>query len=410
MNLDIEQVEFLLFVAAIVAMVARLIKIPYTIGLVLAGIALSFIPFPSHVGLSKELIFMIFLPALVFEAALYIRWSELKADFLVVFTLATVGVLISTGIVATGMHYGAGWEWSIALVFGILITATDPVAVIATFKETGVEGRLRLLVEAESLFNDGIVAVGFGIAVALAMGETTDFPSTMILLGTTIGGGILSGALVAGGLLLLAGQTEDPLVEITFTTVAAYASFFVAEHFHFSGVLATLTAGLMVGNLGSLGSISDQGRKSVEAFWEYATFVVNSLIFILMGIQESQENFGLFLLPIVMAIVVVLIGRALSIYPLCALFSFSSLRVKPTHQHALFWGGLRGALALALALGLPLEIPHRSEIITVTFGVVAFSIFVQGLTMQPMLKAMDEIPSLGENFHANIIVPEEEIS
>jgi CPA1 family monovalent cation:H+ antiporter len=393
MNLNIEQIEFFLFIAAIVAMVARLIKIPYTIGLVVAGIAIAFIPFSSDVGLSKELVFVIFLPALVFEAAFYIRWRELKEDFLVVLTLATVGVMISAGIIATGMHYLVGWSWQIAMVFGILITATDPVAVIATFKETGVEGRLRLLVESESLFNDSTAAVGFGIAVAFAMGQPTDFPSTVILLITTIGGGILAGAVVTGGLLLLAGQTEDPLVEITFTTVAAYGSFFLAEYFHCSGVLASLTAGLMVGNLGSLGSISDRGRKSVEAFWEYATFVVNSLIFILIGIQESQESLGLYIVPILVAIAVVLMGRALAIYPLCALFSFTDLRVKATHQHALFWGGLRGALALALSLGLPAEIPHRTEIITVTFGVVAFSVFVQGLTMQPMLKAMGEIPS-----------------
>ncbi len=396
MNLNIEQIELFLFVAAIVAMVARLIKIPYTIGLVIAGIAIAFVPFPNHVELSKELIFVFFLPALVFEAAFYIHWEELKQDFLVVLTLATVGVLISAGITAAGMHYLVGWEWQIAMVFGILITATDPVAVIATFKETGVQGRLRLLVEAESLFNDSTAAVGFGIAVAFAMGETIDFSSTLNLLATSMGGGILCGILVAGSLLLLAGQTDDPLVEITFTTVAAYSSFLLAEHFHFSGVLATLTAGLMIGNLGSLGSISDRGRKSVESFWEYATFVVNSLIFILIGIQESQENFGLFIVPILVAIAAVIIGRAFAIYPLCVVFAASDLRVKITHQHALFWGGLRGALALALSLGLPLDIPHRTEIITVTFGVVAFSVFVQGLTMEPMLKALGEIPTLNK--------------
>ncbi|MGB5961892.1 MAG: sodium:proton antiporter [Coleofasciculaceae cyanobacterium] len=396
MNLTVEQIEFFLFVAAIVAMVARLIKLPYTTGLVIAGIGIAFIPSPYHVELSKELIFVIFLPALVFEAALYIRWEELKNDFLVVLTLATLGVLISAAITTAGMHYLVGWEWQIAMVFGILITATDPVSVIATFKETGVKGRLRLLVEAESLFNDGIAAVGFGIAVTLAMGQTTSFPSTLMLLVTTIGGGILCGVLVTGTLLLIAGQTEDPLVEITFTTVAAYGSFLLAENFELSGVLATLTAGLMIGNLGSLGSISDQGRRSVEAFWSYVAFVVNSLIFILIGIQVSQESFGLFLVPILVAIAIVTIGRAFAIYPLCLLFSLSDLRVKMSHQHALFWGGLRGALALALSLGLPLDIPHRTEIITVTFGVVAFSVFVQGLTMQPMLQALGEIPTLNK--------------
>ena len=397
MSLNIEQIEFFLFIAAIVAMVARLIKIPYTIGLVIAGIALSFLPFRDSVGLSKELIFVSFLPVLVFEASFYIRWKELKENFAVVLTLATVGVIFSAAITATGMHYLIGWEWPIAMVFGILITATDPVAVIATFKETGVQGRLKLLVEAESLFNDGTAAVGFGIAITLAMGQPMDVPSALSLLVTSIGGGILCGGLMAGGLLLLAGQTEDPLVEITFTTVAAYGSFFLAEYFHCSGVLATLTAGLIVGNLGILGSISAQGRKSVESFWDYATFVANSLIFILIGIEESHENFGLFLLPIIVAIAMVTLGRAMAIYPLCGLFFPSELRVKMNHQHALFWGGLRGALALALCLGLPPELSHRSEIITVTFGVVAFSVFVQGLTMKPMLKALGEIPTLEES-------------
>lgn len=397
MNLTIEQIEFFLFVAAIVAMVARLLKIPYTVGLVIAGIAIAFLPASDQVELSKEIIFIIFLPALVFEAAFHIRWQELRQDFWVVFTLATVGVLLSAGVIAAGMHYVVGWGWQTAAVFGVLITATDPVSVIATFKETGVQGRLRLLVEAESLFNDSTAAVGFGIALTLAMGQTITFSDTAALLATSIGGGILCGVLVAGALLLLAGQTEDPLVEITFTTVAAYGSFLLAEHFHCSGVLATVTAGLMVGNLGALGTISNQGRDSVESFWEYAAFVANSLIFILIGIRQSDESFGPLLLPLLAAVAAVTVGRALAIYPLCALFAPSELRVKTTHQHALFWGGLRGALSLALALGLPLDLPHRAEIITVTFGVVAFSIFVQGLTMKPLLQSLGEIPTLGQS-------------
>lgn len=394
MNFSIEQIEFFLFVAAIAAMVARLINLPYTVVLVLAGIALSFIPFPNSLELSKELVFVIFLPALVFEAAFYIRWQELKKDFLVVSSLATVGVLLSAGLTATGIHYFVGWEWPIALVFGVLIAATDPVSVIATFKETGVTGRLRLLVEAESLFNDSTAAVGFGVAIALATGQAITVSSTVNFLVISVGGGILCGIAVAGGLLLLAGQTEDPLVEITFTTVAAYGSFLLAEHFHCSGVLATVTAGLMIGNLASFGSISAQGRIAVESFWEYAAFLANSLIFILIGMRESHENFGVLLVPILIAIILVVLGRAIAIYPLCALFLPGPLRVKLSHQHALFWGGLRGALSLALALGLPMDLPHRSEIITVTFGVVAFSVFVQGLTMKPMLSAMDEIPGL----------------
>jgi CPA1 family monovalent cation:H+ antiporter len=195
-------------------------------------------------------------------------------------------------------------------------------------------------------------------------------------------------------MLLLAGRTEDHLVEITFTTLAAYGSFLLAEHFRFSGVLATLTAGLLVGNVGSLGAISARGRVAVESFWEYAAFVVNSLIFILIGMRETHQNFINVLWPAFAAIALVTVGRVIAIYPCCALFVKSSLRVKLGHQHVLFWGGLRGALALALALGLPPEIPHHEEIVSVSFAVVAFSVFAQGLTMTPLLRRLGEIPSV----------------
>jgi monovalent cation:H+ antiporter, CPA1 family len=182
------------------------------------------------------------------------------------------------------------------------------------------------------------------------------------------------------------------LVEITLTTVAAYGSFLLAEHFHLSGVLASLTAGLLTGNVGALGSISNKDRQAVESFWEYVAFVVNSLIFILIGIREAHQNFVTLLIPIGLAIGLVICGRALTIYPLTALFSRSPRRVQASHQHILFWGGLRGALALALTPGHPPEIPHREEITTVAFGVVAFSLFVQGLTMTPLLRKLNEIP------------------
>jgi len=273
-----------------------------------------------------------------------------------------------------------------------LIAATDPVSVIATFKEARVHGRLRLLVEAESLFNDSAAAIAFSIALAFAMGGSITALGTLQSLVVTILGGIICGALVAGGVLFLAGRTDDHLVEITLTTVAAYGSFLLAEHFHVSGVLASLVAGLLTGNIGSLGSITDKGRDAVESFWEFIAFAVNSLIFMLIGIREANQDFTNFIIPILLAIVIVLVGRAIAVYPLSILFSRSGLKIQTSHQHILFWGGLRGALALALALGLPPEIAHREMIITVSFGVVAFSIVVQGMTVIPLLRKLKEIP------------------
>lgn len=153
-----------------------------------------------------------------------------------------------------------------------------------------------------------------------------------------------------------------------------------------------MTAGLMVGNTTALGFISDKGEESIESFWEYAAFVVNSVVFIILGINEAYQNFANVLLPIGVAIAAVIIGRALAIYPLSAMFARSRWRIASEHQHIMFWGGLRGALALALALGIPESVPFRQEILTVTFGVVAFSVFAQGLTMTPLLSKLGQLP------------------
>ncbi len=391
MTLELSQLGLLLFISSVVAMLTRRLRMPYTVGLVLAGMALYLFAFRLTLNLSKGLIFYVFLPPLVFEAALYIRWRELKRDLPVVGSLATVGLVAAAAVTAVGMHYAVHWAWSSATVFGVLIAATDPVSVIAMFKEAGVKGRLRLLVEAESLLNDGTAAVLFVVALGIAAGNGFDVLHVGATLLLTIGGGVVCGAATGFVLMFLAGRTSDHLVEITFTTLAAYGSFYLAEHFHFSGVLAALAAGLVAGNYGRLGSISKAGHSAVESFWDYVAFVVNSLIFLLIGTGETQQHFGALWWPALVAILLVTLGRAVAIYPICALFGGSGLKVDLRHQHVLFWGGLRGALALALALGLPPDLPLRDDIVTVSFAVVAFSIFAQGLTMRPLLRKLAQL-------------------
>ena len=391
MGLSIDRIEVLLLIAAVVAMLVRRVHLPYTVGLTVAGITLAFARAPFDVELTKELIFTAFLPPLIFEAAFHMDWRALRDDAPVVLTLATLGVLLACGIAAAGLHYLIAWPWAAAVLLGLLISATDPVSVIATFKEAGVTGRLRLLVESESLFNDGTVAVLYGVALAATMGGTVSAGSVAGGFLLTVAGGMLCGALTGGVVLLLAGRTEDHLIEITFSTVAAYGSFLLAEHFHLSGVLATLTAGVLIGNAGSLGAFSDRGREAVESFWEYIGFVANSLIFLLIGIRLVAQNVLGVLTVAGLLIVLVTAGRAVAVYACCALFQRSALRVSMSHQHILFWGGLRGALALALALGLPSGVPKRDAIVSVAFTVVAFSVIVQGLTMTPLLRWLGEL-------------------
>ena len=267
MQLTIESIEILLLIAALVAMLTQRVRLPYTIGLVAAGIILGLLSFVPEIDLSKELIFTVLLPPLVFEATLFIRWRELMKNLPIILVFATVGVFISALLTSAGMVYFAGWTWQSAALFGILIAATDPVSVIAAFKEAGVHGRLRLLVEAESLFNDAAAAIGFGVVLAVVSGESISVQATLLNGAWSIFGGLLIGALCAGIALFLTGTTDDHLIELVLSTVAAYGSFLLAEDFHASGVLSTLTVGILIGNFGFPTAYSDKGRAFIMDFW-----------------------------------------------------------------------------------------------------------------------------------------------
>jgi CPA1 family monovalent cation:H+ antiporter len=207
----------------------------------------------------------------------------------------------------------------------------------------------------------------------------------------SIAGGISSGLVVGGLALLIIGNTKDHLVELSMTTIAAFGSFWLAEHFELSGILATTTAGILVGNVTLFGRITEKGEEYIENFWDFAAFIVNAVVFVILGINVAYQGFAKSGLTILIAIIAVILGRAIAVYPCSMLFAWSSLKIERNHQHIMFWGGLRGALALALALGVPDSLPYRQEILTVTFGVVAFSVFVQGMTMTPLLRRLGQI-------------------
>ncbi|WP_424362926.1 cation:proton antiporter [Methylocystis parvus] len=385
-----------LAVAMIVAIVARRLKLPYTVGLVIVGavITLTKPDFGPH--LTHEFIFDLILPPLLFEAALTLSWRELLRDSLPLLTLAGLGTVISAAAVAYACVALLHWPAPSALVFGALIAATDPVAIIAMFKDNGVKGRLRLLVESESLLNDGAAAVLFVMAVAWAESHGAGQGASEILLtlGRIVLGGVAVGALVGGAAILLAMGTTEHLIEVALTTIAAFGSFLFAEHLHVSGVLACVTAGLMMGNLGLLREenrsyLSFKGREMVHGFWEYAAFLANSMVFLMIGVDVASTPFGEYGFGLIVAVIaIVLVARALTVYPLSALFLPTRWRISFGEQHVLWWGGLRGALGLALALSLPDELPMRDVIVVATFGVVAFSIVVQGLTMPLLMRAL----------------------
>jgi len=386
-HFDVVTLGLLLFVACLVAIVTRRIGLPYAVGLVVAGIGLSLMGYQSRIALTPELIFTFLLPPLVFEAALHLGWRDFKRESPLVLSIAFIGTLLSAFVVAAGIHWLVGWSWQAALLFGSLIAATDPGSVIAMMKEQDAEKRLRFLMESESLVNDGAAAVLFTLVTAWIAGHDMTAGAVALSLVTTVAGGVLCGLIVAGGLLLVAGRSEDHLVEITLTMLAAYGSFLIAEKLHVSGVLATLAAGMLIGNLGRGRGITEHGSESMLRFWDFAAFLANSIVFLLIGSREGSESLTAFLVPAAVATLLVLVGRATAVYPIAALFRRSGLAISRMTQHILFWGGLRGALALALALAAPAALPEHDALVGVAFAVVAFSIFVQGLTVPRLLKA-----------------------
>ncbi|MGA7383152.1 MAG: cation:proton antiporter [Methylocella sp.] len=400
MDIILSHTVGLLVMAILIAIIVRRIHLPYTVGLVVAGIGVTLSHIEAGVVLTHDIIFDAILPPLLFEAALNIHWSELRRDALPVLTLAILGVVISAIVVAGGTAGALGWPLPSALVFGVLIAATDPVAVIAMFKDTGIKGRLRLLVESESLLNDGVAAVLFALVLgwAEATGEAATPVQVALGLVLATGGSMLAGLACGGAAIVVAGRTTDHLVETALTMVAAYGSFLVAEHFGLSGVLATVSAGLLMGNLGVLGEteqgvLSSHGRDFVMAFWEFAAFIANSLIFLLIGLTVAGIPLeGLGLLSILIIVMLVLVGRALTVYPICLLFKRTPWAVPMREQHILWWGGLRGALSLGLALALPPSLACRNEIVIAAFGVVAFSVVVEGLTMPLLLRILGFLP------------------
>ncbi|HXT08579.1 MAG TPA: cation:proton antiporter [Roseiarcus sp.] len=398
MELLISRTIELLGLAMVVAIVARRLRLPYTVGLVLTGLALALSRLDVGLQLTHEIVFDLILPPLLFEAALNLPWRELKRDAPPILALAMLGVLIGSALVAAGLVYGLGWPLRPAIAFGALISATDPIAVIALLRETGVKGRLALIIESESLANDGMAAVLFSLA--LLVGPDGALPGGREALADfawIAGGGIGLGALAAGLALLVAGRTEEHTVETAITAVAAYGSFLAAERFGASGVLATVTAGLLLGNLGVLAeprkgfSITPHGREFVLAFWEFAAFLANSVVFLLIGQALAHVGLGLDW-RLAAAVALALAGRAAAVYPISALFLRSRWRLSLPQQHFLWWGGLRGALALALALTLPADQPYRDQTLAAAFAVVAFSVLVQGLTAGAVLKRLGLAP------------------
>lgn len=375
----------LLLIACVVAIISNRTRVPYTVGLVLTGLLLAYCGIDASTHLSHELIFHLLLPPLIFEAAFHLKWRELRGVLAPVTLLASLGVIIAAGVSTVVLASFTSLSLTAALLISVVLSATDPVSVLALLKQANLPPRIHKLLESESLFNDGTASILFAVTPLVLAGLTSPLgvaTSSFI----AIFGGIAVGIGVGFATMLVAGRTSDHLIEITMTIIAAFGSFAIAESFHASGILSTLSAGMVLGNLGPFGAISEKGLESSHSFWEFACFIANSFIFILIGTDLNLWGIPGATSIIVVTVLAMLLGRAACVYGLSLPLSRSSNRIPIEVQNLLFWGGLRGALSIALALGLPESTPDRSLIITSVFHAVVFSVVIQGLTVSPLIR------------------------
>ncbi|MBX3135433.1 Na+/H+ antiporter [Candidatus Obscuribacterales bacterium] len=389
MHLNTHVLLVLTLVAACVAIAVKWIRLPYSIALVVAGLMIGVFHLLPEVHMTPEIILMVFLPALLFEASWNLNLHVLKKCYKPVLAFATIGVFISTIVVGYVIHFLAQVDLLIALMFGAMISATDPISVLAFFKKMGIEKRLVTILEGESLLNDGTAVVLFRILMASAIAGGALSPTDILVQFTLVTfGGVGLGIAVGAFASWLTRFFDDHLLEITLTIVSAYGAFVGAEHFHVSGVMAVLVAGIIMGNYGSRTHMSPTTRLAVDSFWEYAAFIAESLVFLLIGLQIEINLLIKYAPQIGVAIIAILAGRFVVIYGLAPFVSTAKYPIPGSWRHLLFWGGLRGSLCMAMALSLPSNFPMRESLMVTTFGVALFTLFVQGLSFEPLVNLL----------------------
>jgi len=396
----------LLFVATLSSVVFKRLKIPYTIGLVLVGIVFYYVcgAIPElqqfrSLRLNHDLIMYALLPSLIFSASINIDSKLLFKNFNPTFLLAGPGLVISTFVISIIMYYLTPLNLAASLLFGALISATDPVAVISLFELVGAPKRLRILVDGESLFNDATAIVMYSLVMKILIAGTA---FAMLTLGVAaydfmfiFFGGLLVGAVtgyVMVQIILLV--KDDSMVEIALSAIVAYTAFIFADRvLQVSGVMACLGAGVVISYYSS-SRFTPRTKNYLKRFWEFISFIANSYIFLLLGFTEDFYLFGSsefnasVLKSIIWGIVAIQVSRAIIVFGICPLMGLRdrNKKIDWKYQVLMFWGGLRGAVPLALVFSLPDGLPHRMLVVQITLGVVIFTLLVQGGTISKLLK------------------------
>ncbi|MCT7970062.1 cation:proton antiporter [Laspinema sp. D1] len=378
----------LLLVATFVAIFSRQFKIPYVAGLVLAGLAITEF-LPGNIGLDSSLILNLFLPILVFEAAINTDISRLRSTIVPISLLAGPGLIVSFGVTGLVVKFGLGLDWIPALLVGVILAVTDTVSVIAVFKEVSVPSRLSTIVNGESMFNDGVALVIFTLLVNVQIMGSFSFLNGLQQLLIVIMGGTIIGLMVgylSSGLLT---RYDDGLTSILLSVAVALGTFQLGQLLGVSGVVAVVVAGLLVGNIGIKQTASASNRIALYSFWEYAGFGVNTFIFLLIGLEINPLTLWNTLPAVLLAIFAYQLGRLLSVYPLLAILKWFDRPIPLRWKHVLFLGNIKGSLSMVMALTLPATLEGRSQLIALLFGAVLLSLVGQGLSLPWLVKRLN---------------------
>ncbi|MDE2571252.1 MAG: cation:proton antiporter [bacterium] len=359
----------------------RGIVVPYEVVLVVGGAALGFLPIREALLPAPELVLFIFIPPLLFQGAWTFDAREFLERWQPITLLALAGTVITAALVSAGVHrlWHASWETS--LLFGAIVSATDPIAVLAVFRRLGAPAGLAAIIEGESLLNDGVAVVLFRVFVATAVGGTLIAPLAAAWMFTAVTlVGVACGAAVGILTIFVLRLARHPAVELVLTLFVAYGSYALAERVHGSGIFAVLAAALLM----NAREHRVSSRRAVTFSWDRIAFVANAVLWVVVGLQIDRGLVAGAAVPVALAVLATYVARSIAVLAL--------IPVLPRHRRpprrwrlVLIWGGLRGAISMALALSLPLTIAGRGLIVAATAGVVFVTLVLGGVTMQPLL-------------------------
>jgi len=382
------------------AVLCRNLPIPYSVLLVLIGLGLeplaeqwSLLTPLLHFRLTPELVLFIFLPTLIFESSCNLNARQLFKDLAPILILAIPALLISTLIIGLGLWWVFSLSLGVALVFGALISATDPVAVIALFKELGTPQRLTVLVEGESLFNDATAIVLFTLLLGLVIHDAADWNAGAAVLQfiQVFGGGLIVGIVLGWTVSGLIAKFElSTGLVILLSVIMAYVAFIAAEHLlHVSGVMATAASALVLSAFG-LPRLPDRISGALRQVWAFLALAGNTLLFLLVGLSVNLTSLASRLDIVLLAVGLVLVARASTVYTLVpgATQLFRLPRVSMGERHILWWGGLKGGLAIAMVLSIPPDLSERQLLLDLTVGVVLFTLLINAPTIRPLLQKL----------------------